>query len=216
MSPPPTAADLPFSEEPLDPDLAELPRPRRPARGVTLAVLALTALAAALLLFALRADVRYALRGGPPRDLGELVHAEAGFSPGEWVRGAGLLAGTGAIRYGRVLERDTFRLAPLAGSDRLWVEVRVPEGMESPRFVPPTSFVGRLERFRDAGLRHAGLAAEVSRATGARVPADAWLLVDGEGPGDLRWALALVAVLAGFAAFALWGLYRLVRPVHDE
>jgi hypothetical protein len=199
-----------------DPELEALPEPRRPGRRLTLASLALTAIAALAMAFNLRGEVSYTLAGGSPRELGNLVNFDpAATAENTWVHGEALLATTGAIRYGRPLEKDTYRLAPVAGNDRLWVQVRVPAGLEDPRFVPPTSFVGRLVPVSEAGLRYAGLPAAVERANKSRIPEQAYLLVDGEAPSTMRWALGLLALFIGFAAFNLFGLYRLVRPIRD-
>ncbi|MEB2312506.1 MAG: hypothetical protein OZ921_09155 [Sorangiineae bacterium] len=203
------------AETALDPDLEALPEPRRPGRTLTLLVMAVTATLALLLAYALRGEAAYALERGAPLELGELD----GFTPraelaNRWVRGEAPLGSNGALRYGRPLDGDTFRLAPVGGNDRLWVEVRVPAELDDPRFVPPSSFVGRLVPFRSSGLGHAGLPDAVAEAASpARVPADAWVLIDDQSPRGTRWALGLVALLLGFAGFNLWGLYQLTRPV---
>jgi hypothetical protein len=206
---------LPAGAEP-DPELEALPEPRRPGRRLTLVAMTLTAVAALAMALTLRGEASYALEKGPPVELDELTQ----FKPrpelaNRWVHGEALLGTTGAIRYGRPLDGDTFRLAPVAGNNHVWVEVRVPEGMEGPRFVPPTSFVGRLIPFSRAGLRHDGLPEAVADAGSAQVPAGSWLLIDGESPSSTRWAFGLIALFVGFAGFNLWGLYRLLRPVRD-
>lgn len=206
---------LPPGAEP-DPELEALPEPRRPGRRLTLLAMTLTAVAALAMALTLRGEATYALEKGPPIELDNLT----GFKPrpdlaNRWVHGEALLGTTGAIRYGRPLDGDTFRLAPVAGNPHLWVEVRVPDGMEGPRFVPPTSFVGRVLPFSQAGLRHQDLPDAVARAGSAQVPPGSWLLIDGESPSSTRWALGLIALFLGFAAFNLWGLYRLLRPVRD-
>ncbi len=180
-------------------------------------MMAVTLVVSLIMAFALRYEAAYALRGGPPADQGSLAEATpADELANSWVHGEGLLGTDGAIRYARPLDGDTYRLAPVVGNDRIWVEVRVPSGHEGPHFVPPTSFVGRLIPIQHAGLRHGGLKAEVASAGGREVPADAWLLVDGESPTGVRWVLGLVALFIGFALFNLYGLYRLLRPVRDE
>lgn len=217
---PDTAAELPSlggaAESEPDPELEALPAPRRPGRRLTLVSLAVTAVVAACMAFALRHEAAYALGSVPPVELGNLAQ----FTPdpsleNRWVQGEALLGSSRAVRYGRPLESDSYRLAPVAGNDRLWVQVRVPQGMEGPRFVPPTSFVGRLVPLDDAGLRHAGLPDAVRSVGATAPPGDAWLLIDGEAPATTRWALGLVALFIAFVAFNVYGLVRLLRPVRD-
>jgi hypothetical protein len=144
MSRPPEAAELslPVPADTHDPELEALPEPRRPGRALTLVCMALTALVALLMAISMRGEALYALHSGAPTELGNL----ANFAPrsdlaNTWVHGEALLGSTSAIRYGRPLETDTYRLAPVAGNPRLWVQIRVPEGMEGPHFVPPTLLV---------------------------------------------------------------------------
>jgi hypothetical protein len=179
-----------------------------------LVTLSLAALGSALLALAVLPDVAYALRGGQPRELGDLTALRG---PPElsdtWVHGQGQLSATNAIRYRRPLERDSYRLASVEGNPKVWVQIRVPAGAEDPRFVPPDSFVGRLLPIRDLGLRQRGLREAVGEA-GLPLPSDdAWLLVDGESPSAVRWAFGLFALLLAFAAFNLIGLVRLTRPL---
>lgn len=208
------ASDVPKD----DPELLALPAPPKRERLLTVALMAITAIAAGLLAWSLRSEARYAIASSAPKDLGDLVGFDAGSAqPNTYVTGSSKLLGTkGAIKYGRPAESDSFRLAPVAGNDKLWVEIRVPEGFEGPRFIPPTTFAGRLVPFSEAGLRHSGLPETVRQKGGGNVPADAWILIDGSSPRASRWALALVVV---FAAFALWnvvGVVRLLARVKDD
>ncbi len=190
----------------------------------------LLATAASLwLAWSLRTEASYALESGfgeshepsAPIDLGELQAAGpwgASVDPhldNRYVRASGMLGSSGAIRYGRFAEGDSFRLAPIAGNESLWVEIRVPEGFEGPRFVPPTSFAGRLVRFDEAGLRHAPLRGKVVDSTGVHVPEGAWLLVDGASPRASRWAILLVLVFSSFASWNVIGLLRMLRTIRD-
>jgi hypothetical protein len=68
-------------------------------------------------------------------------------------------------------------------------------------------------RFGQAGPRHRGLASALGATTHERVPADAWLLVDGEGPEAAQWALVLVLAFLGFAAWNTAAIVRIVRKV---
>jgi hypothetical protein len=172
--------------------------------------MALAWMAAILMIWGLRGEAAYAFSAGPPLDVGDLSALRPG--PGhanQWVRGAGALSGSGGVRYSRPLESGSYRLSAIAGNDRLWVQVRVPDGLEGPHFVAPNWFVGRLVPRGSAGLRYRGLA----QAT--RMPADAWLLIDGEAPKTTRWAVGLIALCGAFVAFNAYGLIRLLRPVKD-
>lgn len=201
-------------EEVSDPELAALPAPPRRERTLAAALMIVTCIAAAAMCWALRTEVTYALSRPVPTDIGDLSTVSlVGIEPGTYVEARGMLGTTGAIRYARPLEGDSFRLHPVAGNPRVWVEIRVPEGMEGPRFVPPGTFAGRLTLMRGAGLRHASLAKSVLRETHTEVPADAWLLIDGASPRASRWAVALFAL---FAFFALWNavnVVRILRPI---
>ena len=211
------SADLPFAlprDDSPDPELEELPDPRRPGRTLTLVAMTCTAVFAVLVAFTLRGQAAYALSAGPPADLGNL--AELTPTPAQantWAHGEALLGTAGAVRYGRPLEADTFRLAPVAGNDRIWVEIRVPAGLEGPRFVPPTSFVGRLVPVSEAGLKHHALPDAVASVGTGTMPSGAWLLVDGEAPDTSRWSLGVIALFFAFAAFNVWGIVRILRPV---
>jgi hypothetical protein len=213
MSRPPDTAELPSLALPArDPDLEALPEPRRPGRRLTLVSMSVTAVVALAMAWALGGEATYSLAKGPPKDLGNLSELKPSAAlANTWVHGEALLGSAQAIRYHRPLEDDSYRLAPVAGNDAIWVQIRVPEGMEGPRFVPPTSFVGRLVPISSAGLRHSGLDDAVETAGAGKVPDGAWLLVDGEAPATTRWAIGLVVMFLGFAAFNAYGLTRLLR-----
>lgn len=199
-----------------DPELLALPAPPKRERGITVATMALTALAAALLAWSLRSEARYALTSGAPTSVGDFTKLTLDDAmKNRYVEGSALLGTQGAIRYGRAAESDTFRLAPVAGNPKLFVEIRVPEGFEGPRFIPPRSFAGRLVPFSESGLRHAGLSDAIAEKGNTQVPPDAWIVIDGSSPRASRWALMLVVL---FGAFALWnaiGVVRLLARVKD-
>jgi hypothetical protein len=202
------------AETQADSELAELPPPRRPWRRTTLAVLALGAVGSVALALSVLPDVSYSLRGGDPVGLGEL--GAKGLDrelANRWVQGQGQLSVTNAIRYKRPLERDSYRLAALKGNPRIWVQVRVPEHEEGPRFVPPASFVGRLVPVSDLGLRQRGLRDAVGEAGLEPPNDDAWLLLDGESPQGMRWVIGLLVLLLAFTVFSVVGLLKLGRPI---
>lgn len=198
-----------------DPELIELPRPRRPFRRLALATLASTVLVAASLICGLYGDLRYTLSGRPVAELGELsaLNLAAG-QRNTWVRGDGEVEPIGGIRYERPLESDSFRLARLRGHSSLWVQIRVPRGYENEYFVAPTTFSGRLVPIHSLGLRYSTLAAAPEDAgwESGHLPASAWVLIDGETPANIRWVVGLVGLFGSFALFSLWALYSLLRP----
>jgi hypothetical protein len=209
-----------------DPELLSLPAPPKRERTAAVVLMALTAAAAVWMALALLGEARYALAPGQPFDVGDLtsLRLDEGSRPqapgadlaNHYVSGTGLLGTRGAIRYGRAAEGDSFRLAPVAGNPGLWVEIRVPEGFEGPRFVPPTTFAGRLVPFQKAGVRHVGLIKAVHDQTEVTVPEGAWLLIDGSSPRASRWAVALAALFAGFALWNVAGAARVLSRVRER
>jgi hypothetical protein len=202
----------------LDPELLELPAPPRRERTLTLAVLAVTAVACFAMAFALRVDAAYAFSVGAaargPVDLGDLSTFSPAAAPaaGSFVKASGLLGASAAIRYERAFVSDTFRVQPALGRKDLFVELRVPEGQETPRYVPPTSFSGRLVKLSAPGIRHRGLAAAIEAKTGMRPTDDAYLLVDGEEPQGARGPFGLLLLFVGFGLWNVLSIFRLVRP----
>lgn len=200
-----------------DPELTALPAPPRRERTTAVLLMALTAVAALTMSVLLFGEAGYAISPGAPTDVGDL----ATFKPGSeisnrYVFATGLLGTQGAIRYARTAESDSFRLMPVAGNPSVWIEIRVPEGFEGPRFVPPTKFAGRLVPMAKAGMRHVGLAKAVKDQTEVPVPADAWLLIDGSSPRASRWAIALAALFVAFAGWNVFGVARVLRQVKDR
>jgi hypothetical protein len=199
-----------------DPELAELPSPRRPFRRLTLLCLTLTAAGSLAFIWSLAGDVRYSISSVEPKDLGPLAKVTPNAAQANlWVRGEGELAALGGIRYERPLDSDSYRLAPLSQNPKLWVQIRVPAGYENEYFVAPTVFAGRLVPFSSLGLRYdaLGKAAEDAGWQQGHVPKDAWLLIDGETPKSNRWIMGLIAMFAAYCAFSLWALVALLKPL---
>ncbi len=206
-------ADIPAQSKRRDPELEALPVPRRPWRRATLATMIAVATLSLAAAWALVATARFSLQKGPPRELGSPTNVQLGAAlENTWAHGEAELAEK-SIEYRRPLDSDRFRLVEVAGNRSLWVELRIPAGIESEHYVPPNSFVGRVVPFSKAGLRHAALADAIGGAYGRRPDADAWLLIDGEAPATTRWALGLIALFVVFAAFNVWGVVRLLKPV---
>jgi hypothetical protein len=215
-------------EDELDPELEALPAPPKRERTWTVVVLAVTILASVAMMISLLRDAAYAFAEGQPTDIGELRPKGAELRAGvqssggtaldagldnHYVRAQAMLGAAGALRYERAFDSDSYRVAPVAGRPDVWIEIRMKDGEESSRFVPPTTFAGRLVRFREVGPRHRGLADAIGAVGGSTVPEDAWLLVDGEPPMAARWAVALIALFAGFAIWNAFAIANLVRRV---
>jgi len=200
-----------------DPELTALPAPPRRERTMAVALMVLTAAAALTMSVLLLGEARYAIAPGAPTDIGDLAPLKPSADlANRYVHATGLLGTTGAIRYARTAESDSFRLMPVAGNPSIWVEIRVPEGFEGPRFVPPSKFAGRLVPMAKAGMRHVGLAKAVKDQTDVTVPAEAWLVIDGSSPRASRWAIALAAMFVAFAGWNLFGVARVLRSVKDK
>jgi hypothetical protein len=197
----------------IDPELEALPEARRPWRRTTLATLGATFVLSLLLAGGLRSPAAFATWSGPPRELGSLTHVQLGpASENTWAHGAGVV-GDRAVEYRRPLDRDRYRLAPLEGNRRLWVELRVPGEIDPSRYVPPNSFVGRLVPLARVGLQHEALETAIESALGGPAPKDAWVLFDGEAPATNRWAVGLAALAIAFATFSGFAIVRLIRHV---
>ena len=206
--------DLTKEGDEVDPELLQLPDPPRKERRTTLLLMAAAAVCSAAMAVGLGRDAAYALGPASATDLGDLTATpQTAFVGNGFVQGAGRLGGSGALRYERPFESDSYRVMPVSGRDDVWVEVRVPAGDESSRYVPQQTFSGRLVPFAQAGLRHRGLRSGIEDATGRQVPAKAWLIVDGQTPADARWAVGLVAMFAAFALWNIGAMLRLVRKV---
>jgi hypothetical protein len=160
---------------------------------------------------ALAGDVKYALAGDVPELVGPLsTFAPESAMSNRFVRADGKLRIDAALRYRRPLESDSFQLVPVSGNDRLWVELRVPPLPEGAPSAPPVTFVGRLLPIKSIAFGFGGL--RRSMETGASIPADAWVLVDGATPVASHWTVALAAMLALFAAYNLVMIARILRP----
>jgi hypothetical protein len=190
-----------------DPELLGLPAPARRQRTALVVLMAVTAVFAVALSFAVRGDVRYALASKTPTDVGDLgALAPSPTMADKLVQADAVLAPGRALRFTRPFEGDSFQLVPVASNPRILVELRVSEGEPA---IEPTSFVGRLVPAREAGLRYSGLSPSGEGA----IPSDAWVLIDGSMPASASWALLLCVLLCAFAVLSVAGIARITRPV---
>jgi hypothetical protein len=170
------------------------------------AVRVLAILAAATLAFALRHDLRFALASHSATELSSTATAaELDAASHQLVSLKGIPGGVGAVDYRRPGSSDLYRLAPLVERPDVYVELRLPEGLDPTRFVPPTSLRGRLVPMDEGGVRFSDARAMIERATGHGTPAKTWLLAQGAEPS---WkspgaVVAMIALLVGLVQAAL-------------
>jgi hypothetical protein len=188
----------------------ELPAPPRRMRAVTLAVMGVTALCAALLATALLPEAIYAFRKNEPVDAGRLLAAELSPLAGRYVRARVAIDEAAAVRYRRFGEPGERRMV-LAGQgpegEPRFVDYPVPE--PGPRFIPPTLVAGRLTRVSELGVRYRGLAAELERLA-PHSATTGWVLVDGADPEGAHWTIGIELLLVAFFAFNVVSIVRLV------
>jgi len=196
-----------------DDELAHLPRAPRLARAVAVMAMALAFAGSAWLSWMLRGEAAYALTASQAIEVGALADAELGpQQDGRYVRAKVRLEGAVTLRFRRRFERDGYRVSRVAAGR--WVAYRVPFKRAGSRFPPPELVAGRLAHADALGLRYAGLSAAIERVAPGESGA-AWVLVDGQGPHDSGWLLAIELMLLGFVVWSAWSLARVlgwVRP----
>jgi len=176
--------------------------------------MSITTIAAGMMCWTLRSEVSYATSTSDPVAIGDLASLDlSSIQPNQYVEARGTLESQDILHYSRPLERDSFRLQRVTGSSSVWVESRVPAGMDSSRFVPPSTFAGRLVPFSNSGLRHTGVAQAMIDHTGTTMPTNAWLLVDGVSPRTSQWILAFFVFFGCFAVWNAVNVVRVLRPV---
>lgn len=223
VAPPrPDAPGVPFphvAEDAYDAELEAVARDRAGRASRVIGVIrAVTILASALLAFALRHDLRYAFASHSPTELSvDATPAQLDAASHGLVSMHGVPGGVGAVDYRRPASSGLYRLAPLVERPDVFVELRLPDGLDPTRFVPPTSLRGRLVPLDEGGVRFANARGILERATGKSAPAKAWLLEQGAEPSP-RSPAALVALLALVVTAAQLGLFafdlrrRAARP----
>ena len=122
----------------------------------------------------------------------------------------------GAIAYQRLFTSDTFRAMPVLGRDESLDQGAHLRRKGRRALGAAPAFEGRLVHFGAAGPRHRGLAHAIDDKTDHPLPADAWLLVNGEGPTTSRVSLGLALLFVAFAAWNVTAIVRLVRRVRSQ
>ena len=181
-------------------------------RHLFLGALGAVGLGAWLLVVLLLPRAQFAMLQGDPQDLGPLKDADL-TQAGAWVRTSGTPQ-SDTLSFQRMGATGGFRLTRIEERPNVWLVLGVPQGSTADLFVPPSHFVGRLTRLRDAGIS-ARPVVNMIQAAGAQ--SEGYLLFDGESPRSERPALlaALLLALLGTAclSFAVH-LCRKPKPLH--
>jgi hypothetical protein len=216
--PPPAVTPMGrFADDELDADLVALPAPSR-TRGLTGVALMVTVLfLSAGLMVLYRGDLHYfAFATTVPRDLGVADRISVGdLEENEYVTLRGMPLAARAIRFRKLGQTGLFRVYPLAGQSKIFVERFSEDGTRSGRGRPHGIYSGRMMRFADAGAGYKSVRQYLEQRMGTPVPDDAWLLIDGEAPGDRYWTVAMYAMLVFFFGFNVIVLFKHSRPVKD-
>jgi hypothetical protein len=196
-----TAADSDLDEQ-----LLQLPDPPRAERTWSLLAMTASAAAALALTFAIRGEIAFALSS--TQNQVRITMPLERLPPEGLVTASLTLGATGAIRMDRPLVDGSERIFPVLGRDDLWVATRSPKTFDAGRFVPPSEVSGRVVMLNAPGIRYRGALEAIEQALGHAPPKEARLLIDGETPSSLRWAL-LLGVCS--ALFALWNAVTALR-----
>lgn len=197
----------PVAEDAYDAELETiaLERDRNASRALAV-VRVFSIVVAGLLAFALRHDLRYALAPSSAVELSpNATSAELSAATDHLVSIKGIPGGVGAVDYRRPVQGGLYRLAPLVDRPDIFAELRLPDGVDPARFVPPTTVEGRLVPIDAGGVRFGDARALLESATGRPVPAPAYLIEVGARPslGAPAAVLGVVALLVCAAQAAL-------------
>jgi hypothetical protein len=217
----PDAPGVPFphvAEDAFDAELEAIAELRaRPAVRTAVVARVLAIVASLALAWALRWDLRYALAPRAVVDLGALPNAaQLAAASHRHVSIDGIPGGVGAIDYRRPLRDGMYRLAPLVDRPDVYVELRLPDGVDPSRFVPPTRVDGRLVPIDEGGARFSHLRAMIERASGKPPAASTFLLEANAAPSlgapSATIALLALALAAGQIAMLAGALRRRRSP----
>jgi hypothetical protein len=199
----------------VDPELLALPAPPRARAMATAGVMVGVIALSAMLMWSFRGDFGYwlsGLSGGAPVDLGDAQNLERVPDNG-FVTVRGLPRAASAIRFRRLVRGGTYRVYPMMGQPALFVQSFIADGTRVGRRPRHGEYTGRLVSFADARGGYDAIRSFFEREMGVDVPADAYLLMDGERPADYAWVVGLYLLLVAFMVTNGILLYRHLRPV---
>lgn len=203
-----------LGEDGLDADLVALPAPSRTRTVSGMALMVTVMLLTVGLMIRFAGDFQYFwFASAAPRDLGRADRVSVGtLEANEYVTLEGMPMASRAVRFRRLAREGTFRIYPVAGQPKIFIERFTPDGRTTAR-EEHGAYSGRMIRFSQAGGSYRSVRGYLEQQLGSPVGDDAWLLVDGEKPGDRYWTAALYAVLISFFLFNAAMLWRYSRPI---
>jgi hypothetical protein len=210
----PDAPGVPFppvAEDAYDAELEAIADARHASSARVAFIARLFAIAAsAALAFALRHDLRFALSSRTPIDLPATpTTAQLEGAAHRLVDIRGVPGGVGAVDYRRPIGNGLYRLAPLVDQPNVYVELRLPDGIDPTRYIPPTSLHGRLVPMDEGGARFSSARALIQSSTGRPAPAQTFILEEGAQP-SLASPGAVIAMLA--LLLCIGQVAMMVRP----
>ncbi len=201
-------------EDGLDADLVALPAPSRTRTLSGMALMVTVMLLSVGLMIRFRGDLVYFTASPAPRELGRADQVSVGtLESNQYVTLEGMPMASRAVRFRRLAREGTYRIYPLGGQSKIFVE-RFTLDLSTTAREEHGVYSGRMIRFAEAGGSYRSVRGYLEQQLGTPVADDAWLLVDGEKPGDRYWTVALYAMLGLFFAFNLFMLWRYSRPLN--
>lgn len=198
----------PDDPDAVDPELLVLPAPPTGRRSLVLVMMALVAVAAMALAFAVRHDVAYFFASSEVTDLGDVRELDpAALEGNTTVRVEGTPMLSRAVRYRKVLTGEEFVVFPLAGQRTVYVQVE-----DNARSVGRGEFAGRLATFNQLGGRFNTVEQELSNLH-LPVSGESFLLVADRTPGGSAWAFFLALFCGLVVLIDLVLILRWFRPL---
>jgi hypothetical protein len=203
-----------LGEDGLDADLVALPAPSRTRTVWSMALMVTVLLLSLGLMIRFRGDFQYFwVASHAPRDLGRADRVSVGtLVDNQYVTLEAMPMASRAVKFRRLAREGIFRIYPVAGQPKIFIERFTPDGRGTAR-EEHGAYSGRMIHFSQAGGSYRSVRGYLEQQLGSPVGEDAWLLVDGEKPGDQYWTAALYAVLASFFLFNAAMLFAYSRPV---
>lgn len=197
--------DNSFSDASTEDSEAELAGPPGFRRWVALGAMLLLWAGCSVVVVGLWGPARYSLSASDPVSLGDLAEADLDGGPA-YVRAMVEFDGR-ALAFSRRGGGD-YWLAPVARRPEVLVVLQVPSALGA-TYIPPRIVAGRVLSLRDAGAHER----PVLQLAGKEHPEARFLLLEGQSPRAMRWALVALALSAAVASACLGVAFKFWRPL---